>query len=106
MLKCLAALCAGLSWTFGLPGLSSCVVVAETGAQWQNRVPAQADPGAVLNWETSINRRIWEQVQYGNALCPKTSGESVIQYQSRDGRLIDRNRFIREVWRHHERNLP
>ncbi|HEY9687596.1 MAG TPA: hypothetical protein V6C52_11520 [Coleofasciculaceae cyanobacterium] len=106
MMKCLAAFLGGLGWTIGLSGLCSSVAVAETAAQWQDRIPAQVDPGAVLNWETNINRRIWEQIQYGNALCPEVSSESVILYQSRDGRLIDCDQFIREVLRRHERNLP
>lgn len=62
-------------------------------------------PGYVLNWETNMSRQLWNDssLMFPGAGTPP---EPVLQYQDRQSRPVDRERFILDVQRRDERNLP
>lgn len=60
----------------------------------------------VLNWETNINRRNWNEMMYGDFLKSSESQGAVLFYKNRAGQYVDRETFIEEVRRRNEMNLP
>lgn len=63
-------------------------------------------PGYVTNWETNINRQMWNEMMYGDYLRSPESQEPVIQYKKRNGQPTDQQGYILDVLRRDEQNLP
>ena len=82
------------------PGLAQSVQAQQV---LRNNPNIRGLPGYVSSWETNMNRRMWEQTNYGTPLEPPP--EAPILYKNRAGQQVDQKEFLLDTLRH-QQNLP